>query len=148
MLQFVVIFSKINFSSVFLHYYYHYRYWYCSVFPNQPHFQSHVNPWQRHKYTLFTTPARKTKPFISRKDKRGYWCCFLLTTNLDDFSLANCRRFTKFTKLFTRQTFLLYGNFILLFAYKFVEMKHCFIEGVWYPWQPRIPLFVSQWVKV
>ena len=34
----------------------------------------------------------------------------MVTTNLDGFSLANCRRFAKFTKLSPRQTFPLYGN--------------------------------------
>ena len=33
----------------------------------------------------------------------------MVTTNLDGFSLANCRRFAKFTKLSPRQTFPLYG---------------------------------------
>ena len=34
----------------------------------------------------------------------------IVTTNLDDFSLANCRLFAKFVKLSSRQTFLLYGK--------------------------------------
>ena len=34
----------------------------------------------------------------------------IVTTNLDDFSLAYSRRFVKFAKLSTCQTFLLYGN--------------------------------------
>ena len=33
----------------------------------------------------------------------------IVTTTLDGFSLANCRRFAKFAKLSTRQTFPLYG---------------------------------------
>ena len=33
----------------------------------------------------------------------------IVTTNLDGFSLANCRRFAKFYKLSTCQTFPLYG---------------------------------------
>ena len=33
----------------------------------------------------------------------------IVTTNLDGFSLANRRQFTKFAKLSTRQTFPLYG---------------------------------------
>ena len=34
----------------------------------------------------------------------------MVTTNLDGFSLANRRRFAKFTELSPRQTFLLYGS--------------------------------------
>ena len=34
----------------------------------------------------------------------------MVTTNLDGFSLANCRRFAKFAKLSPRQTFPLYGT--------------------------------------
>ena len=34
----------------------------------------------------------------------------MVTTNLDGFSLANHRRFAKFAKLSTRQTFPLYGT--------------------------------------
>ena len=33
----------------------------------------------------------------------------MVTTNLDGFSLVNCRRFAKIAKLSPRQTFLLYG---------------------------------------
>ena len=33
----------------------------------------------------------------------------MVTTDLNGFSLANCRRFAKFAKLSTRQTFPLYG---------------------------------------
>ena len=36
----------------------------------------------------------------------------IVTTSLDGFSLANCR-FTKFSKLSTRQTFPLYGIKVL-----------------------------------
>ena len=34
-----------------------------------------------------------------------------MATNLDGFSLANRRQFAKFAKLFTCQTFSLYGKF-------------------------------------
>ena len=34
----------------------------------------------------------------------------IVTTNLNGFSLANCKRFAKFAKLSTHQTFPLYGS--------------------------------------
>ena len=55
---------------------------------------------------LFSSVWRK-KVWGMNRSAKGL---LIVTTNLDDFSLVNCRQFTKFAKLSTRQTFLLYGN--------------------------------------
>ena len=54
---------------------------------------------------LFSSIWRK-KVWGMNRSAKGL---LIVTTNLDVFSLVNCRRFTKFAKLSTRQTFLLYG---------------------------------------
>ena len=38
----------------------------------------------------------------------------IVTTTVDGFSLANHRRFAKFAKLSTRQTFPLYGTYVAI----------------------------------
>ena len=47
---------------------------------------------------------------INRSAKR----LLTVTTTLDGFSLVNHRRFTKYTKLYTHQTFPLYGILCIL----------------------------------
>ena len=64
----------------------------------------------------------------------------IVTTNLDDFSLANYRQFAKFVKLSTRQTFLLYGITLLLRKLQHVGHKRVICGS-------HLDFSVAQWVK-
>ena len=61
------------------------------------------------KFTLFKCFEKKV--WQMNRSAKGL---LIVTTILDDFSLVNHRPFTKFVKLSTCQTFLLYSNYIPL----------------------------------
>ena len=56
------------------------------------------------KFGEFTCFKRLAEERQKNRSAKGL---LIVTTNLDDFSLANYRQFAKFTKLSTHQAFLL-----------------------------------------
>ena len=70
--------------------------------------------WEECLVNLFLSSFWRKKVWQMNRSTKGL---LIVTTNLDGFSLVNRRRFTKFAKFSTHQTFPLYIQYAHMYIY-------------------------------